>query len=123
MTTVPTESLARQDADLLHQLLAVLAQHPAGPGFYLLIASQTVPVEAGEVLVQEVDRDLGVIELRPRKATDIQLGDVLHDAQRISIADPAFADNAQTPIDPQYAKDATTDQHIMVMGVPTPGER
>jgi hypothetical protein len=123
MSTVSTGLLARQEADLLSQLLEVLARHPAGRFFHLLVADGTVPVGPGEVLVQVADLDRGVIELRPRKAADIQVGDVLHDTRRVSIADPAFVDYAQTPMDPKYVKDATTGQHIVVMGVTAPGER
>jgi hypothetical protein len=90
-------TLVAQEADLLGRLKAMLDDHPAGAAFRLLLAPADVPVADDEVLVQEIDTDRGVVQLRPRKVSDVHLGDVLHDTQIVNL-DEDFARYAAMPV-------------------------
>lgn len=97
MTILAEDTLVGQEADLLGRLKAVLDDHPAGGAFQLLLAPAGVQVADDEVLVQEIDSDRGVVELRRRKLSDVSLGDVLHATQVIDPADQAFGLYAGSP--------------------------
>jgi hypothetical protein len=78
-----------QQADLLARLKSVLDNHPAGAAFHLLYAAASVPVASDEVLVQRLDAERGVLEVRPCKLTDLRADDVLQATQVIDPADAA----------------------------------
>lgn len=103
MTTSFPETLVNQDVDLLRRLRAVLDGHPASQSFQLLYAPAEVTVADGEVLVQEVDRARGVVELHPRKLTDVNVGDTLHISQVIDLADDNFTQHVQSSTPTEYS--------------------
>ncbi|MFE7122210.1 hypothetical protein ACFU99_42960, partial [Streptomyces sp. NPDC057654] len=95
LSPLPPEALAGQQIDLLRRLADVLSGHPLGASFRLL-AAPTTPVAVDEVLVQTVTAE-GVIELRPRKITDLAPDDVLHTTQVLDPADTDFTDYSHHP--------------------------
>jgi hypothetical protein len=97
MTTTAPESLVAQEADLLARVRDLLATHPAGTGFRLLVVDDEVPVREDEVIVQEFNPVRGVVELRPRKLTEVNPGDTLHAARVINPNDHKFVSYAQSP--------------------------
>jgi hypothetical protein len=97
MTILTDDTLVGQEADLLGRLKAMLNAHPAGCAFQLLLAPAGVTVADDEILVQEIDTDRGVVELRPRRISDVALGDVLHATQLISPTDEDFTRYAGEP--------------------------
>ncbi|MEV7145102.1 hypothetical protein AB0O05_01210 [Streptomyces sp. NPDC093084] len=58
MTTSATQTLVRQDADLLQRLHSVLSEHPAGSLFRLLFAPEDLDSCADEILAlaDEINR-------------------------------------------------------------------
>ncbi|WP_405749504.1 hypothetical protein OG232_04815 [Streptomyces sp. NBC_01411] len=98
MTILADNTLVAQEADLLGRLKELLEGHPAGGAFQLLLAPTGVPVAADEVLVQEIDTARGVVELRPRKLTDVSFHDVLHPTQVTNLADEAYRRYATMPV-------------------------
>jgi transcriptional regulator with XRE-family HTH domain len=96
LTRVP-ETLIEQEADLLSRLKAILDGHPAGGAVRILLAPTGMPVAEDEVLVQEMDTDRGVVQLRPRKLSDVNLDEVLHDTQILNL-DEDFARYAAMPV-------------------------
>ncbi|MFE7122209.1 hypothetical protein ACFU99_42955 [Streptomyces sp. NPDC057654] len=96
MTTMSTPLLAEQEADLVHQLIQVQEQHPLGASFRLVIGAPAPQTVADEVLVQTVNAE-GVIELRPRKITDLAPDDLLHTTQVLDPADTDFTDYGLAP--------------------------
>lgn len=114
MTTTATESLAGQQADLLDQLLAVLAAHPAGEAFHLVYAAGTVPIAPGEILVQRVNSASGVLELHPTPVTDVTLDDVLHTTQVVRPGDPALGRAAVTASGMECSA-GPNNQHAYIM--------
>ncbi|MEE4543498.1 hypothetical protein V2S66_16145 [Streptomyces sp. V4-01] len=108
MTILAEDTLVAQEADLLGRLKAILDGHPAGAAFRLLLAPADLPVADDEVLVQEIDTDRGVVELHPRKLSDVNLDDVLHAAQVIDPADQALALHAGSPR-AEWCKDEVID--------------
>lgn len=90
MTAMSTETLVSSQSDLLQQLAAVLANHPAGASFRLMFAPTGVEVAEDEVLVQVINAERGVIELVPRKLDDLSLDDTVHTTQVINPQDEDF---------------------------------
>ncbi|WP_371790410.1 hypothetical protein OG285_06015 [Streptomyces sp. NBC_01471] len=98
MTILADETLVAQDADLLGRLKELLAGHPAGGAFQLLLAPNGVSVADDEVLVQEIDTARRVVELRPRKLSDVSLDDVLHTTQVTDPTDEAYGRYVAMPM-------------------------
>jgi hypothetical protein len=97
VTILAEDTLVGQEADLLGRLKAMLNDHPAGSAFQLLLAPVGMTVADDEILVQEIDTDRGVVELHPRRLSDVALGDVLYATQVISPTDEDFTRYAETP--------------------------
>ncbi|MBP5867916.1 hypothetical protein [Streptomyces scabiei] len=93
-----TETLVGSQSNLAHQLAAILADHPAGSSFRLMFAPVGVEVAEDEVLVQVVNAESGVIELRPRKLDDLSLDDTVHATQVLDPGDDDFNEYAATPM-------------------------
>ncbi|MFJ3713446.1 hypothetical protein [Streptomyces sp. NPDC090053] len=98
MTILADDTLVGQEADLLGRLKELLDTHPAGGAFRLLLAPTGVAVADDEVLVQQIDTARGVVELHPRKLSDVSVDDVLHAAQVTDPADEAYGRYAAMPV-------------------------
>ncbi|MFD9869096.1 hypothetical protein ACFXI8_26610 [Streptomyces niveus] len=111
MTTLHVEDnthVGRQ-ADLLDRLTQLLNSHPAGGAFKLLLAPATLEIADDEVLVQQIDTDRRVVELRPRKLSDVTLTDVLHATQLTDPADEAYRGYTATPRSSNCVKSTRPD--------------
>ncbi|WP_406349347.1 hypothetical protein OHA44_37450 [Streptomyces sp. NBC_00144] len=98
MTIHANDTLLGQDPELLGRLKQLLEGHPAGAAFQLLLAPNGVTLAADEVLVQELDTARGVVELHPRKLSEVSLDDVLHTTQVTNLADEAYRHYAAMPV-------------------------
>lgn len=98
MTAMSTETLATSQGDLLRRLADVLAQHPAGSSFRLMFAPEGLEVAEDEILVQAIDVERGVIELRPRKLDELSLDDMVHATQVLDPSDDEFNEYATSPM-------------------------
>ncbi|WP_371790409.1 hypothetical protein OG285_06010 [Streptomyces sp. NBC_01471] len=113
MTILADGTLVAQEADLLGRLKAMLDGHPAGAAFQLLLAPSGVPVADDEVLVQEVDTARGVVELRPRKLSDVSLDDVLHTTQVTDPTDEAYGRYAAMPVASDCVRVRTSHVYVV----------
>jgi len=93
--TVTVPEQVRDLTDLLHDVNGLLAGHPAGAAFRLLYAPSELDLDAGEVLVQEVDVERRVVQLRPVHLSKVDRRDVLHETQVVAPGDGALIDHAQ----------------------------
>lgn len=91
-------SLVESQNDLVRQLADLLATHPAGQHFRLMFAPADLALEADEVLVQTVDPAGRVIELAPRRISDLTLDSLIHDTQVIDPADENINEYAANPV-------------------------
>lgn len=96
--TSQIESLVVSQSDLLEQVAALLEKHPSGRFFRLMFAPATVPVGTDEVLVQVENSERGVIELQPRKLSELDSSAVVHDSQTLDPADEEFKRYGSSPI-------------------------
>ncbi|MFD9190389.1 hypothetical protein ACFWCA_19425 [Streptomyces phaeochromogenes] len=94
--SIPT--VVDQHTDLISQLAEVLQKHPLGEAFTLLYTPDQLPLAQDEILVQRVDPERRVVELRPTALSDIALGDVLHTTQTVNPQDDALTGYAQARI-------------------------
>ncbi|MFI1012641.1 hypothetical protein [Streptomyces sp. NPDC020965] len=116
--TVSAPTLAAQQTALLTDLNAVLDRHPLAAAVTLLFTPETIALAPGEVLVQRVDTERGVIELHPRNVVDLAPGDVLHATQTMDPADDSFLDYAAAPTAGKYLRSTHEDgseSHIFVI--------
>lgn len=95
--TVAAPTLVEQEADLLRELNDVRNRHAVGGAFRLLFVPQELDLGADEVLVQEVDAERRIVELRPTLLVDVDLGTVLHGTQTVDLDDDGFAEYAAQP--------------------------
>lgn len=82
---------------LLRQINAVVSGHPAGSDFIVLFAPVELTVADGAVLVQVLDPERRVVELRVRPLACVALDDVLHATQMLTPADSVFGSYAAAP--------------------------
>ncbi|MFD5385546.1 hypothetical protein [Streptomyces sp. NPDC056669] len=87
MTVLATEPQVEQHANLMQQLHDVLKQHEIGGAFRLMFVPSVMQISDDEVLVQAVNAERRVVEIRPRKLTELTPGDVLHATQVIDPSD------------------------------------
>ncbi|MBO3681711.1 hypothetical protein [Streptomyces sp. NEAU-YJ-81] len=98
MTVLASEPVVEQQANLMRQLAEVLKQHEIGGCFRLMFVPSGLKISDDEVLVQDVNAEQRVIEIRPRKLTQLSLGDVLHATQVIDPSDESLIDHASNPV-------------------------
>ncbi|MFJ4806027.1 hypothetical protein [Streptomyces murinus] len=94
--TIAVPAPVEHQMSLFHDLREVLDRHPLGSAFRLMYAPQELPLADGEVLVQEIDVERRIVQMRPVHLSDVGRGDVLHEAQVLDPADRALSDYAQT---------------------------
>lgn len=87
MTVLATEPQVEQHANLMQQLHDVLKQHEIGGAFRLMFVPSELEVSDDEVLVQAVNTERGVVEIRPCKLSELTPGEVLHATQVIDPSD------------------------------------
>ncbi|MFF0228618.1 hypothetical protein [Streptomyces sp. NPDC004629] len=93
---VATSPLVRQQTQsLLGELAQVLNRHPAGAAFRLLYAPADLDLPEDTVLVQTVNTDRGILELRPRQISDLRDADLLHMTQVLDPSDTALSAHAE----------------------------
>jgi len=80
-----TPTLIEQHARLITELRQVMDRHPYAVPFRLLVAPDDLDLATDEVLVQTVDPDRGVLELQPRKISDLTPADTLHTKRRTNM--------------------------------------
>ncbi|QNT91834.1 hypothetical protein HEP81_01505 [Streptomyces griseofuscus] len=93
--TVTVSEQVRDLTNLLHDVNGLLAGHPLGAAFRLLYAPSELDLDAGEVLVQEVDAARRVVQLRPVRLSEVDRRDVLHETQVVNPQDGALIAHAQ----------------------------
>ncbi|MEU3602669.1 hypothetical protein ABZ714_28735 [Streptomyces sp. NPDC006798] len=96
--TVPT--LAEQQAALLRDLSGVLERHTAATAVRLVFVCDELPLADDEILVQRLNTNDRILELRPVKTSELVPGDVLYNPQ--DPADSAWIDYAASPVDQEY---------------------
>ncbi|MGP4046841.1 hypothetical protein [Streptomyces sp. 2A115] len=101
-------TLVEQQAGLFRELNAVLHRHPIGAALRLLLMPGELALGVDEVLVQEVDAERRVVELRPRHLADLRPEDVLHATRVLDPADHALNEHAlQARASDCYKKDGS----------------
>ncbi|ASQ94461.1 MULTISPECIES: hypothetical protein [unclassified Streptomyces] len=90
MTVLASEPLVEQQANLMRHLAEVLKQYEIGGSFRLMFVPSGLEISDDEVLVQDVNAEERVVEIRPRKLTDLSLGEVLHATQVIDPSDESL---------------------------------
>ncbi|MBL1120505.1 hypothetical protein JK364_50675 [Streptomyces sp. 110] len=94
MTVLAAEPLVEQQANLMRHLAEVLKKHEIGGSFRLMFVPSGLEISDDEVLVQDVNLEKRVVEVRPRKLTDLGLGEVLHATQVIDPLDESLIAHA-----------------------------
>jgi hypothetical protein len=84
---VATPTLIEQQADMLCELNQVLNRHAVGGAFRLMYSPQDLDLTEGEVLVQVVNAERRVLELHPRRLSELGDGEVLHETQTVDPSD------------------------------------
>ncbi|RPE39707.1 hypothetical protein EDD90_2724 [Streptomyces sp. Ag109_O5-1] len=92
--TTATPTLVKQQTDLVRQINQVLDQHPLRHAFRLVYAPQGLDLAADEVLVQDVDVERRIVELRPKRLSELDGGDVVHESQVVDPGDTALHTHA-----------------------------
>jgi len=83
-------------ADMVKDLASTLSANPYGASLCLMVRPPATPQDTVYVQRQRPD---GVIELHPRRLSELQPADLIHDTQVVfDPADPAFARYATEPI-------------------------
>ncbi|MEU4896225.1 hypothetical protein AB0B12_26315 [Streptomyces sp. NPDC044780] len=97
MTVLASEPLLEQQANLMRQLTEVLKQHEIGGSFRLMFVPSELEISEEEVLVQDVNTEERVVEIRPRALTELSTGDVLHATQVIDPAEESLLGRGPGP--------------------------
>ncbi|MFG3287235.1 hypothetical protein ACGF3G_00225 [Streptomyces sp. NPDC048179] len=92
--TLAVPTLVDQQTDLVRQINQVLSQHPLRDAFRLVYAPQGLDMAADEVLVQDVDTERRILELRPKRLSELDGGDVVHESQVVDPGDTALQTHA-----------------------------
>ncbi|WP_413809678.1 hypothetical protein [Streptomyces sp. OE57] len=97
MTVLASEPLLEQQANLMRHLAEVLKQHEIGGSFRLMFVPSELEISDDEVLVQAVNQEKRVVEIRPRALTELSTGDVLHAMQVIDPTDESLTARGPGP--------------------------
>jgi hypothetical protein len=95
VTVTSSETLVEQQVNLMRKLNDVLKQHEIGGAFCLMYVPSELDISDDEVLIQDVDAERRMVEIRPRKLTQLGLGDVLHATQIINPTDHSLSHYAR----------------------------
>jgi hypothetical protein len=83
-------------AALLAELNEVVERHEA-TGFVLMFAPQHLDLPPGYVLVQQIDKETGVITLVPTQIDTCSLEDALQETQGFDLSDREYIEVARAP--------------------------
>ncbi|MEU0722809.1 hypothetical protein [Streptomyces sp. NPDC006140] len=117
MTVLASGTLVEQQAELMRQLNDVLKQHEIGRDFRIMFAPPQLDVAEDEVLVQVVNPEKRMVEIHPRRLTELHLGDTIHATQVIDPSDEAFGNYSTSQRATTYLKTTRPDGskgHLMV---------